>query len=650
MKLLYLYIGHMNRPLDEHEITFSNDYQVHFDRRHKRLLINKNPETQRSIYGERILDLKLVVGKNGCGKSTILNLLGLTAHDLRQEFWQYEDENEPLPKKAHDWFALYHLEDDLFALEGYNLPALLEVASHVNTHYSVAFRYDFQTHDMTLLDFLQDFQEKDTECRYISQMAYLSYRLEPDAPWYGKQKRRKYEKYDNNFFERYDISQFDYYGVEHFLYLAAKNEDNFRLLFDNTPSALKAELRLSRNEIDGKRFFWEDDPLAEAIYGAGGTFLSVSMPQLQKIFHTNDELNYKHSMIIRYLEELLIYLLNEETVKNDRIFIISGRTEEEKYIQRRDFLLDFIARLTHVPAGPGSYKDTIMHPYDLQLAEQFCTAIERIPDCFFKSGDHAEIYLKDCETNFLEELMKCYDKNRENEMHEINHRAFLSFTVENLSTGEMAMIDLYAAILNGVRGWNPQKRNLILLLDEPDSRLHPEWSRLFLKRLMHLLGAEPFSGYRFQIIIATHSPLLLSDVPRRDIVCLQQTKKGIEIAEANYGFMSNLNDILLDSMFLTSPFGAFAEQYTNAIIAGITALKKAAFERVADSHIDLNSQFECLQRDIDLIDDPYIRQTLQRSLDAINLYNNRQPAKMRIAYLEKELERLRAAEKDRKND
>lgn len=74
--------------------------------------------------------------------------------------------------------------------------------------------------------------------------------------------------------------------------------------------------------------------------------------------------------------------------------------------------------------------------------------------------------------------------------------------------------------------------------------------------------------------------------------------------------------------------------YTNAIIARITALKKA-FERVTTSHIDISLQFECLQKDIDMIDDPCIRETLQRSLDSMNLYNNRQPAEMRIAYLEK---------------
>lgn len=648
MKLLYLYIGHMDRPLDYHEISFSNDFQVHFDRQHRKLLIRKNPEVRRSIYGDNILDLKLIVGKNGCGKSTILNLLGLVAHDLRREFWQYEDENDPWTEKAHDWFALYHLEDNLFALEGYKLPVLLDVSSYVNTHYSVSVRYDFQTHELELVGFLQDARKKETGQRYVDQLAYLSYRLEPDAPWYARSRRQKYEKYDHAFFGRYDISQFNYYGVEHFLYLAAKNEENFRTLFENVPSALKVELRLTRNEIDGQRLRLDDDPLAEAIYGEGRTFLSVSMPQLPKMFHTQGELNYKHSMIIRYLEELLVYSLSEENVKNDRVFTVDGQTEEEKYRSRKDFLLDFIRELTQVPAGPDSYKDTIMHPNDFELAKEFCTAMEQIPDHFFRSGDRAEIYLKDCEHNFLEELMRCYDDNQENEMHEINHRAFLFFTVENLSTGELAMIDLYAAILNGVN-WNQQRRNLILLLDEPDSRLHPEWARLFLKRLTELLVTEPFSGYHFQIIIATHSPLPLSDVSKKDIICLQQTEKGIEITEANYGFMSNLNDILLDSMFLTSPFGAFAEQYTNNIIKRISELKKS-LEQGREPVQDLDSQTDDLQKDIDLIDDSYIRETLQRSLDFVHLYNSRQPAEARIAYLEKELARLRAVESGKAND
>lgn len=243
--------------------------------------------------------------------------------------------------------------------------------------------------------------------------------------------------------------------------------------------------------------------------------------------------------------------------------------------------------------------------------------------------------------------MNCYDRNQENDEHELNHRRFLSFSIENLSTGELALIDLYAAILNGISGGHHQKKNLILLLDEPDSRLHPEWSRLFLKRLIDLLKTEPFSGYDFQIIIATHSPLLLSDVSRKDILCLQQTDGAITITKADYGFMSNLNDILLDSMFLSSPFGAFAEQYTNNIMKRISELKNS-FEKNADPVFDLQAQTESLLKEIEIIDDPYIRETLKHSLESFNLYNNHQSIETRIAHLEEELAHLKAMERNNK--
>lgn len=619
MKLLYLYIGHMNRPLDYHEISFSDDYHIHFDRDSRKLFIHKAAEMHPSIYGDNISGLKLIVGKNGCGKTTILNLLGLTASDLRREFCQYEDENEPRRETAHDWFALYHLEDDLFALEGYDPHLLLKSPVYLNNHYSAAVQYDFQTNTLHFLHYLQEFRKETTGFKYINQAAYLTYSLEPDCLWYFKSKRQKYEKYDTAFIERYDISQFNFYGVEYFLYLAARNADDFRSLFDSTPAALKVELRLEHNEIDRRSIRHEKDLLAEAIYGEGGTFLSVSMPQLEKAFGIYGELNDKHSLVIRYLEELLVYVLKEQEIKNKKSFTAGGDTEDTKYITRRDFLLDFIEQLTHVQARPETYRETVMHPYDLRLAKQFCAALEQIPDHFFKSGTHAEIYLKDCETNFLEPLMECYDLNQEREDHELNHRVFLSFSIENLSTGELALIDLYAAILNGVKKWNQVHRDLILLLDEPDSRLHPEWSRLFLKRLIDLLNTGPFSGYRFQIIIATHSPLLLSDVPRKDIICLQQTDKGITVTNANYGFMSNLNDILLDSMFLSSPFGAFAEQYTNEVMKQISELKEIPVHS-PDQIIDLKPQIEILQKKIEIIDDLYIRETLKHSLDALNLY------------------------------
>lgn len=645
MKLLYLYIGHINRPLAYHEFSFSNDYLVHFDRNSKILNINKNPEKQVFAYADNISDLKLLVGKNGCGKSTILSLLGLSPQDLRHEFLQYENNYFPTQEQAYDWFALYHLENDCFALEGYNPSLLLENCGYsLQNHYSVSFRYDFAENQIKNVVLLQESRDSATNRKHINHLALLFYRLEPTVSWYIHPKRKRHDPYNACFFERYDISQLSYYAIEHFLYLVAQKDAEFRPFFDNTPSALTVRLSLEHSSINDLILTHQEDSLAKRIYGNLHSFLSMPVQQLKMPPHHSDELNCCHSMIIRYLEELLVFSLKENPAENEKSYtILQEASESVRYTKRRDFLLDFIGRLTNTPAPPDSYKNTIMDSYDLYLAKQFCAALEQIPERFFVSGEKAEIRLSSCETNFLEPLMNCYDQNYATEEHELNHAAFLSFRVQNLSTGELALIDLYAAILSGIKAVSQQASHILLLLDEPDSRLHPEWSRLFLKRLTSFLKSESFSSYQFQILIATHSPLLLSDVPRKDIICLDFAENSLKVTSANHGFMSNLNDILIDSMFLQSPFGAFAEEYTDQILSEIAQLKESIPASVSDKN--LLPQLDRLNEKIAIIDEPYIQTVLQKSLNQLReLCDHQNSRKKRIQYLENELKKLKALE------
>ena len=641
MKLLYLYIGHMDRLLDYHEISFSNSFDVFFARETKTLTIRKNELQKQSVYGENISDLKLLAGKNGCGKTTILSLLGLCPQDLKNEFEQYSDQRHSRDENAYDWFALYHLEDDLFALEGYNPCVIFESAVtssfYLQNYYSVRFVYDFEHYRLHSVEVLQEAKDKNTGYRYCDLMSYLFYYLEPDISWYFRPKRRRNDPYGNFFFQRYDISQFSFYAVEYFLYQVAKGK--FNVLFDSNPTTLKIEVEIGEHSILNLE---SEDKMEQLIYGEGGSFLSIVDPAVDRMLKNLHKLSNKHTMIIRYLEELLVYVLEESPVDNpekfrDKDSIDKIFDEEKRYRARKEFLLRFMEYLTKTMATEATYKDVVMYPNDLWLAKQFCEALEQIPDEFFMDWKKVEILLSECENDFLVPLMQAYDANQEQEHHKVNHMAFLSFHVLNLSTGEAALLDLYAALLGGIREIDDKTKNVIILLDEPDSRLHPEWSRLFLKRLTDLLGTQFFGGYQFQIIITTHSPLLLSDVAQQDIICLKQTEDGIHIEHPKFGLMGNLNDILLDSMFLSSPFGAFAEEYTNKIIKDIHKLEKKLQETDGTDSLHVESsvgkEIELLQERIELINEPYIRESLNNSIkNLLNRYESQKSKKEYNAY------------------
>ena len=141
-------------------------------------------------------------------------------------------------------------------------------------------------------------------------------------------------------------------------------------------------------------------------------------------------------------------------------------------------------------------------------------------------------------------------------------------------------------------------------MDEPDCRFHPEWSRNFIQNLKELLNTEAFREYRYQVIISTHSPILVSDVVKESIHCLHRNKDGsVSIQSSNYGLMSNLSNLFTDTFFSQSVFGAFAEQYANTLIQDInTAAQKP--------NLVTEQQIEEMRYRSYLIEDTVIRKSL----------------------------------------
>lgn len=88
-----------------------------------------------------------------------------------------------------------------------------------------------------------------------------------------------------------------------------------------------------------------------------------------------------------------------------------------------------------------------------------------------------------------------------------------------LSSGEQELLNLFSRIYDAVVV-NPQKVSnakapIILLFDEAETAFHPEWQRIYLDIVVNFIQSLPIkAGHNFQIIITSHSPLLLSDIPR----------------------------------------------------------------------------------------------------------------------------------------
>ena len=149
MDLIYIYVGKVGRPIENFGINFNRNFKVAFDYTTGKLRISKVNDklSENSIYGKRITDVDLIVGKNGSGKTTVLSLLGLSRTERLTEYptkLNTRLQDEEYNKRT--WFALYHIENDIFAIEGYwhELLGFMRDSEfdHFQTCYSLCFKYD----------------------------------------------------------------------------------------------------------------------------------------------------------------------------------------------------------------------------------------------------------------------------------------------------------------------------------------------------------------------------------------------------------------------------------------------------------------------------------------------------------------------------
>ncbi len=85
--------------------------------------------------------------------------------------------------------------------------------------------------------------------------------------------------------------------------------------------------------------------------------------------------------------------------------------------------------------------------------------------------------------------------------------------------------------------------------------------------------------FNYQVIISTHSPFMISDVPKEYITCLKVIIKEDgeierETIKAEFGLMSNFYDIIKNDFFISAPIGEFAKMTFDKILQRINEMKE----------------------------------------------------------------------------
>ena len=182
------------------------------------------------------------------------------------------------------------------------------------------------------------------------------------------------------------------------------------------------------------------------------------------------------------------------------------------------------------------------------------------------------------------------------------------------------------------------KENILVCIDEIDALCHPAWQRDIIGDVINELE-QNFKGYHIQLLISTHSPLCLSNVPVENTIYLVNDESGIHEDKSKHEqtFGRNLYDILNDSFYLKGvTMGKYALDYINELIDDINTIERGL--------VDVIDKRNYLER-IDYIGDPLIREKLYQLLAQRLRPNSEKEARLenlkrKKAAIEDEIRRL----------
>lgn len=223
--------------------------------------------------------------------------------------------------------------------------------------------------------------------------------------------------------------------------------------------------------------------------------------------------------------------------------------------------------------------------------------------------------------NYLEEFITLYQDVYESIQYiTFDFRIFNIRPNKKLSTGEKSLLNFFSAIYrftlkkeNHIR----QKKNYLLLLDEPETGYHAIWKKRFISSINKILP-ELFKELKeqpnIQIIFTTHDALTLSDIPNYAISYLKRGENG-SLKLFNYSdpdrpqksFGANITDLLADSFFVDD--GLIGDFAKSKIQETIDWLRKLEIEGNNDYLSYKNRNY--YRKIISLIGEPLLQKKLE---------------------------------------
>lgn len=642
MRIAAIYIEDHEYLFDEAQtINFGGEYLYTFSKIEDDGIVVSRKRNDKFIEGlfqltdteSKITQLNAIVGQNGAGKSTIIDVMRSVFIDHKyalpqsKSLFLVESKSDKIPLVLRNDFG------KIILIENGN-KSELNLGSHLSLqsiYYSPHFNYnfnrnfdDFDDHDISFDKILELDLKPLTEGNYEGDVAYFS----PSQELLFKNTVRQIEFLNSELIVEKEVFKS--------IFQLPELDDpllEFRGIKDkeehwNTPGEYREFISLIKQKVENELDDWNEieDELEMKKYLLKRYIIKFTIVLIHRYIERSN--NYLHEGDVPDIDlaehqdtdaySLLLLFIEHFSISGNKVFQNGGI---ESLLSKLYQLIDDTESVNQIAVNPEQ---------TLRVSKEDAIQLLKLQKSFESElSNYFYLLRQDKDEAVLEE----YDR-----VHGFIH--YQPFT-KKLSSGEHALLNLFSRLYNFLNSNLKKDRfrkledHYILLLDEADLSFHPTWKKKYVKSLLTTLPyffEELENKPSIQIIFTTHDPLSLSDLPNDNVVYLERPSYDEKSQVLDYEhkrrpdktFGANIVELLSDSFFIDESLtGEFA-----------TDLIKSTIEWLNEEDNNTNSEY--YKKVIGLIDEPIVKRKLAE------MYDDKMGTTTKREFIDAEIKRLEA--------
>lgn len=536
MKLIYAYIIKY-RNIERQSFCFDREYRVdcqELEEEHYSVTVEKDNHMINIMANENIENITAIVGKNGAGKTSWLVAMCelLESYEESKFIYIYSDGKDYYMEcnKVYvmDFDGIYHNSESII------VPPEASI-----------YKVNYQN---------KTFVEIEKNKKRMEKIAYIMVRNKKNSLTHSYC-NTMYSNIPRNGVTYEEASIF--YKFIYLYYHKGRTEK-----FNNQ----QLEVHI---ELDNEYFFRQKRKLylLPEHYPTETCFFDV-MPSGTEL--------YKKAFMLRLIERI-VSNFRDIGSEISQPFIDEINNMADNYEKNVNFLYDrfddmvsVICKLHKAMKSKGDTNQTDTQLSFNKFLYKMKALVEKLPNGCFENSYKLSITFSKIKSLKLESDIENVFRDYDLQDVLIDYDNVMKFSIVGLSDGYEFISNLYAAIYSSFKLFQPvNNQKLILALDEPDCYMHPEWSRRFIDDLYQFLKVE-FSMYKFEIILTTHSPYILTDIPSENVIFLENGKIR-DIQSETFG--QNIHSLLRQTFFLDSTIGEYSLKMITMLYEELNSIK-----------------------------------------------------------------------------